>query len=69
MAAVVAAAGAIDVVADSVAAAAAPAAAAAAAILESARANIAVQRYILDAACGIDIGMRQETHDFYSVND
>lgn len=68
MAAVVAAVGAIDVVADSVAAAAAPAAAAAA-ILESARANIAVQRYILDAACGIDIGMRQETHDFYSVSD
>lgn len=38
----------------------------AAALLGSARANIAVQRYILGPACGIDIGAgrRQETHDF-----
>lgn len=46
----------------------AAAAAAAAALLGSARANIAVQRYILGPACGIGIGAcrRQETHDFLS---
>jgi len=51
--------GAADVVAGS-------AIAAAAALLGSARANIAVQQYILGAACGIGIGAgrRQETHDF-----
>lgn len=40
--------------------------AAAAALLGFARANIAVQQYILGAACGIGIGAgrRQETHDF-----
>lgn len=62
-------AGVADAVADSAIAPVAAAAAAAAALLESARANIAVQRYILgDAACGNDIGAsrRQETHDFYS---
>lgn len=64
--AAVVAAGVADAVADSAIAPVA-AAAAAAALLESARANIAVQRYILgDAACGNDIGAsrRQETHDF-----
>jgi hypothetical protein len=56
-------------VADSAIAPVVAAAAAAAALLGSARANIAVQRYILgDAACGNDIGAsrRQETHDFLS---
>jgi len=39
--------------------------AAAAALLGSARANIAVQQYILGAACGIiGASRRQETHDF-----
>lgn len=76
--AAVVAAGVADAVADSatasVAAAVAVAAAAAvvaaaAALLGSARANIAVQRYILgDAACenSIGAGRRQETHDFLS---
>jgi len=56
-----------DAVADSVTTSVA-AAVAAAALLESARANIAIQRYILgDAACGNSIGAsRQETHDFLS---
>lgn len=73
--AAVVAAGVADAVADSATAsvvaavADAAAAAAAAALLGSARANIAVQRYILgDAACGNDIGAgrRQEMHDFLS---
>jgi len=40
---------------------------AAAALPGSVRANIAVQRYILDAACefGISIGCRQKTHGFF----
>lgn len=54
-----------DAVADSVISAV-TSAATAAALLGSARANIAVQRYILGPACGIDVGAgrRQETHDF-----
>lgn len=60
--AAVVAAGVADAVADS-----AIAPVAAAALLGSARANIAVQRYILgDAACGNDIGRPQEAHDFLS---
>lgn len=74
--AAVVAAGVADAVADSATASvvaavavAAAAVAAAAALLGSARANIAVQRYILgDAACenSIGAGRRQETHDFPS---
>jgi len=56
-------------VADSVVAftVAAVAVAAAAALPGSVRANIAVQRYILGAACefGISVGRRQKTHDFF----
>lgn len=67
----VVAAGVADAVAEFAAApVVAAAAAAAAALLGSARANIAVQRYILgDTACGNDIGAgrRQETHDFVSL--
>lgn len=51
-------------IADSVASTAG--ASAAAALLESARANIAVQRYILGAACGFGIGVdRRQGHDFF----
>lgn len=57
-----------DAVADSAISAVTPATTAAA-LLGSARANIAVQRYILGSACGIGIGAgrRQKTHDFYPL--
>lgn len=72
VAAIVAAASAVaDSAATAVVAAAAAvvatvAAASAAALPRSARANIAVQRFILDAASGIGVGagVHQETHDF-----